>query len=185
MKIKLYFSFLCLLLTILSYGQVTQEAINKSRDYINYKLTNYCIEKYVSSSEGQKNAIVYDSIKANLTTKKLSDASNYNTLSAQLSNKFDKVKIKLSENINKLDFSELTNKSPEESANIIISKTFDVYNIQYGIKFPIEDAALKSNLEKELSEFFKKAVAAVVPPTGSPSVSPYSSANQTGNEIKN
>ncbi|MDP1810809.1 MAG: hypothetical protein Q8K66_05320 [Sediminibacterium sp.] len=184
MKIKLCFSFLCLLLTILSFGQVTQEAINKSRDYINYKLTNYCIEKFVSSPDGQKNKIVYDSIKTNLTTKTLADASNYNTLSAQLSNRFDKVKIKLSENINKLAFSELSNKSLEESANIIISKTFDVYKTQYGTKFPIEDAAMKSNLEKEVTEFLKKAVPPVVPPT-TPNVSPDIAANPTGNKIQN
>lgn len=185
MKIKLCFSFLCLLLTILSFGQVTQEAINKSRDYINYKLTNYCIEKFVNTPDGKKNKIVYDSIKTNLTTKTLADASDYNTLSAQLSNRFDKVKIKLSENINKLDFSELVNKSPEESANIIIGKTFEVYKNQYGTKFPIDDAAMQSNIEKEISEFLKKAIPPVVAPTTNPNVLPDSSANQTGNEIQN
>ena len=133
----------------------------------------------------QKNKIVYDSIKANLTSKTLVDASNYNTLSAQLSNRFDKVKIILSENINKLDFSELANKSLEESANIIISKTFDVYKNQYGTKFPIEDSAMKSNLEKEVSEFLKKVVPPVVPPSTTPNVIPEGSANQTGNEIEN
>ncbi|GEM_PF-1740463 len=185
MKIKLCFSFLCLLLTIFSFGQVTQEAISKSRDYINYKLTNYCIEKFVSSPDGQKSKIVYDSIKTHLTTKTLADASNYNTLSAQLSNRFDKVKIKLSENINKLDFGELVNKSPEESANIIISKSLDVYKKQYGIKFPIDDEAMKSNIEKEISEFLKKTAPPVVAPSTSPNVSIDSPANQTGDGIQN
>jgi hypothetical protein len=185
MKIKLCFSFLCLLLTILSFGQVTQEAISKSRDYINYKLTNYCIEKFVSSPDGQKNKIVYDSIKTHLTTKALADASNYNALLVQLSNRFDKVNIKLSENINKLDFSELINKSPEESANIIVSKAFDVYKNQYGTKFPIDDDAMKSKLEKEISEFLKITAPPVVAPSASPNVSIGSPANQTGDGIQN
>lgn len=185
MKIKLCFSFLCLLLTILSFGQVTQEAISKSRDYINYKLTNYCIEKFVNSPDGQKNRIVYDSIKTHLTTKTLADASNYNTLSAQLSNRFDKVKIKLSENINKLDLGELVNKSPEESASIIISKSLDVYKNQYGTKFPIDDEAMKSNLEKEILEFLKKAVPPVVAPSTTPNVSIDSPANKTVDGIQN
>jgi hypothetical protein len=185
MKIKLCFSFLCLLLAILSFGQVTQEAINKSRDYINYKLTNYCIEKYVSSPDGQKNRIVYDGIKTHLTSKTLADASDYNTLSAQLSNRFDNVKIKLSENINKLDFSDLANKSFEESAGIIISKSFDVYKTQYGTKFPIDDAAMKSNLEKEILEFLKKAVPPVVTPTTTPNVLLESPVDQTGTGMQN
>ena len=185
MKIKLCFSFLCLLLTILSFGQVTQEAISKSRDYINYKLTNYCIEKFVNSPDGQKNRIVYDSIKTHLTTKTLADASNYNTLSAQLSNRFDKVKIKVSENINKLDLGELVNKSPEESASIIISKSLDVYKNQYGTKFPIDDEAMKSNLEKEILEFLKKAVPPVVAPSTTPNVSIDSPANKTVDGIQN
>lgn len=171
-------------MTILSYGQITQESINKSRDYINFKLTNYCIEKFVNTSEGQKSKIVYDSIKVNLTTKSLADTSNYNTLSAELANRFDKVNIKLSERINKLDFGDLLNKSLEESTNIIIKRTFNVYKTQYGTKFPLDDALMESNLEKEILEFLKKTVPPIANST-KPNISTDSTTNRAGNEIEN
>jgi hypothetical protein len=163
MKIRISLSLLFALLVTISFAQVSQETINKSKNYINYKLTNYCIDKYVSSKDGAESKPVYDSIKANLLSKNLEDTFNYKSLSTQISNKFAKVKTKLSGKIDSLDFAELTTMKNEDIANIIVGKTLGIYDIQYGKKFPLKKDSFKIMLEKELLEFFNKNILKVEP----------------------
>jgi hypothetical protein len=153
MKIKLCFSFFFIILATISFAQVSQETINKSKNYVNYKLTNYCLEKFISSKDGGKSKPIYDSIKTNLLLKSLEDSFDFTTLSSQLSNRFEKVKDKLSANIDKIDFGVFSGMKNEDIANIIVGKSIEVYNEHYEARFPLKKDSLKLLLEKEVLGF--------------------------------
>lgn len=158
MKIKFWLACVCLLIGIFSFGQIPQEAINKSRDYINYKLTQHCIASFVSGKVGEKYRIDYEEIKPNLALSELQGVYNYDSLSMLIAERFPLVKTKLSDKINSVDLRGLTEKTAVEVANILVDKTLGVYTNQYGKQFPIQDTAVRFSLEKDVTAYLEQSI---------------------------
>jgi hypothetical protein len=181
---------LLLLLTVLvsinqCIGQTDEKALEKAKDYINFKLTYWVLkEKAKSKTEIQKD---FDSIRPTLESTTI-DNADFNKLSGLIANKFNKVQKKVAEPVHDIGVRQFASYPPEDAAKKLIDACLNVLTTDYSdLKDTVASnkGALQSQIVPYLNQFVEHAPPVTDPPVPPPVIVPDTRPNNIMSLILN
>lgn len=126
------------------FGQTDLSSLQKSRDYLNCRISYFAISEKVSSNASLKKA--FDSIRLDLENIQIESPPNYDSLYKILIKKFPRTLQVFSESFSKMDLQPFIALNPSEASKKLVEEAFerlnDAYSSEYDKITPQKDILL-------------------------------------------